>query len=217
MSAVVSANLFRVISMFISAEATRYYLGGVLIQRHPVEGVFLVAADGHRMMVAHDETGTTTLDDVIVKLDKPTMAACKSAKGDPSARLLRVEGDGRASVVFDEADAYPMVTYREAIIDGTFPDWRRVLPSDDAESNPLAPSTFNATYIADFSKAAKELTDEKVGMVRTVAHGEGPALVLIPKSPNVFGVLMPMRGPNVAVTLPEWLNAYPQDEQALAA
>lgn len=202
MTAIVNANLFRIVSAFVSTDPIRYYLNGVLIQKHPVKGVYLVGSDGHKMIVAHDETGTTTLDDVIVKLDKPTLSACKSAKGEPSARILKIESDLRASIIMDESDSYPMVTCRDSIIVGIYPDWKMVLPSDHAEQSP---SSFNAAHISDFSKAAKELTDQKTGLIRVVAKGDGPALILFPRSNYAFGVLMPVRD-DMDDKTPSWVN-----------
>ena len=202
MTAIVNANLFRIVSAFVSTDPIRYYLNGVLIQKHPVKGVYLVGSDGHKMIVAHDETGTTTLDDVIVKLDKPTLSACKSAKGEPSARILKIESDLRASIIMDESDSYPMVTCCDSIIVGIYPDWKMVLPSDHAEQSP---SSFNAAYISDFSKAAKELTDQKTGLIRVVAKGDGPALILFPRSNYAFGVLMPVRD-DMDDKTPSWVN-----------
>ena len=127
MPATVNADLFRIAFNFASTEATRYYLNGVLIQKHQAEGVYLVATDGHRMMVIHDATGSTTLDNVIVKLDKAALAACKPNRKDQAERLLRVEGDGVAHVLEAYGDEMrPTAMCHGAIIDGTFPDWTRV-------------------------------------------------------------------------------------------
>ena len=53
----VNADLFKLVHAAISKEETRYYLNGVFIEPHPVGGAVLVATDGHRMLVAHDEKG----------------------------------------------------------------------------------------------------------------------------------------------------------------
>lgn len=214
MTAIVNANLFRIVSDFISTEATRYYLNGVLIQKHQLKGVNLVATDGHRMMVIHDEDGETTLEDVIVRLDKATMNACKPTKGDASPRLLKIEGEGFASVIFDPKENYSVAQCKDCIIDGTFPDWRRVIPRDDIEH---APATFNGKYIVDFCKAAEGMAVTKVGPVRIISKGDGPALIRFSKAPNAFGVLMPMRGgEHDENTLPWFVNAAPGEVQKAA-
>ncbi len=215
MSAKVNANLFRIVAGFVSSEETRYYLQGVLIQRHPVKGVFLVATDGHRMMVAHDETGLTTLDDVIVKLDKNTLTACKSARNETADRALVVEGDGTVRVQTGDENAIPVVTAYKAIVDGTYPDWQRVArPNIDTPS----PAAFNGQYLADFGKAAKELSGSKSGHLHITGVSDGPALLRFGGVDNAYGVLMPLRHKG-ETGLPAFMSATPvaPSEQLLAA
>lgn len=64
-----STGLYRVAIEFASYEATRYYLGGVYVQRR-CQGVLLTATDGHRMIVIHDANGFADEAGVIIKLDR---------------------------------------------------------------------------------------------------------------------------------------------------
>ena len=56
-SIVVASKYVSMIATFVSTEEARYYLTGIYIERHPVKGVVMVATDGHRMAVIHDENG----------------------------------------------------------------------------------------------------------------------------------------------------------------
>jgi hypothetical protein len=96
------------------------------------------------------------------------------------------------------------------IIDGTFPDWRRVVPADvDGEA---APGWFNVGYLADFAKAAKILGDYfgKSQSMMSVhgADAGAPALVRF-ASDRVFAVLMPMRGNDTTGQRPAYYDARP--------
>ncbi|WP_159953196.1 hypothetical protein [Rhizobium sp. 18065] len=215
MTATVNADLFRIVAGFVSTEETRYYLKGVFIHAHPVAGVYMVATDGHRLMIAHDETGTTTLDGVIVALDKATLAATKcAARGENHPRSLEIHGHGEVRVLAGDPDERrPVAIQHRAIVDGTFPDYRRVIPTPADAGAPW----FNPAYLQDFAKAAQEigkLRGQKDAAFRVTGASDMPALVQFLNASHIFGVLMPIRGPQ-DVTLPSWLDAQP--EQALMA
>lgn len=218
MTATVNADLFRIVAGFISSEEKRYYLKGVFIHKHPVSGVYMVATDGHRMMVAHDEDGTTTLDPVIVALDKPTLNATKcAARGEHNPRVLEIHGHGEVRVLAGAPDERaPVAIQHKAIVDGTFPDYRRVIPAPaEAAGTPW----FNPVYVQDFAKAAQELgklRGVKDAAFRVTGSNNSPCLVQFLNSSHIFGVLMPIRGPE-DVTLPGWLDAQPEAPALIAA
>lgn len=215
MTALVNADLFRIVANFISTEETRYYLRGVFIQRHQLKGVYLVATDGHRMMIAHDETGTTD-QDIIVSLDKTALAACKPVKHEQTERLLQIDDNGRAQVLSGTDEPLPVAINHGVIVDGTFPDWRRVACPllDD-----VSPATFNGMYLADFGKAAKELARagvrDKHGL-RVIGNADGPNVIRFLNVEHAYGVLMPIRDPRESNSLPWFVNAAPA-EMATAA
>lgn len=213
MSALVNANLLRIASMFVSTEETRYYLKGVLIQKHQLKGVNLVATDGHRMMVIWDENGTTDLDDVIVSLDKAALVACKSVRGENLERLVRVEGDGIVTVYSGHETPVPVAMNHGAIIDGTFPHWQRVVPNMDRSAGS---PTFNPKYLTEFCKAATELCSSKDGAISISGTAGDPALLRFLGVDHAFGVLMPIRNGGEVNKLPWFLNAAPA-EQKIAA
>lgn len=203
MTTTVNADLFRIVAPFISTEEARFYLRGVFIQPHQANGVYLVATDGHRLMVAHDEEGATDAP-VIVRLDKATLAACNTPRNDVD-RTLEVDAGNTARVLSGERK--PLVSQYDAVVDGTFPDWRRIASPSFTE---IGASTFNPDYLADFAKAAKELakrqdTSSKGGLM--VAGGSRePCLVRFLGIDYAYGVLMPIRSDTKA-TVPLFLNA----------
>ena len=85
----VNANLFRLAQMTVSTEETRYYLNGIFIQPHAVQGVLLVSTDGHRMTVIHDETGHAD-QSAIVRLSPEALKLCKLSKDGAAFRSLDV-------------------------------------------------------------------------------------------------------------------------------
>ena len=188
MPAIVNAEMFRTAHAFVSKEETRYYLQGVYVHKHQLAGVLLVVTDGHRMLVIHDKDGSTDLDGVIVKLDKDALAKCKADRREIGSRKLRIEGDGEVTVLADGGET-PVASYRNCIIDGTFPDYTRVVPRETSGE----PATFNGHYLGDFGKASQELSGLKSGGFRILENGDDPALIRFTSADHAFGVLMPMR------------------------
>ncbi len=104
------------VSPFISTEETRYYLNGVCL-----DGRVAVATDGHRL-TCHP-TGT----DLPAFFERPIIPRKVVAlmRGLPAAKSVRIATDRPAMVA--DFDGARLVS---KLIDGTFPDWRRVVPKD---------------------------------------------------------------------------------------
>ncbi|GJD58696.1 hypothetical protein [Methylobacterium dankookense] len=215
----VSADLFRIVAAYRSTEETRAYLNGVYVQPHPCGGAYLVATDGHRMLVVYDR-GAVCTEAAIIACPSDLLRAAKSKP----ARVRRGAGasaeatgprflqlvDGRATVrcedaiVFEGADS--------GVIDSTFPDWQRIVPTLDAvppAERSRAPA-FNPSYLAGFGETARALADtlNTRATVRIVPCGAA-AIVLFQGCDAAFGVLMPMHGHANDPAMPAFLNARP--------
>ena len=170
-----SADTLRAVLICASTEQIRYYLNGVYID----PALVAVATDGHRLLAANilpcDETGEPVdvpkFDGWIIPRD-----ALKKALAGHKARLILVSPDRIGDVSYTP-------------IDGTFPDWRRVVP---AEVSGVA-AHFNANYVADFGKIYRLLTGNKTPLPLLHHNGEGPAGVTFGTAERVIGVLMPVR------------------------
>jgi DNA polymerase-3 subunit beta len=200
----VDAKLFVACAQVQSTEDVRYYLNGVYVQPHPIKGALLIATDGHRMMVAHDEEGEVSKA-AIIKLPKEAMAfKFKAPTVEPK---LRIDADGIAT----------LATYRSeqsTVIDGTFPDWPYVMRPILANAKKrfygkevLGAASFNGKYLGSFGAIAAFLKGDKSAPVKVVSHNESdPALVLFPSDDRVFGVLMPMRASTPGNALPIFMK-----------
>lgn len=192
----VDANLFRAAHICVSTEEVRYYINGVYIQKHPSGGVLLIATDGHRMMVIHDESGSVQKP-IIVKLDGNMLKACAPTKKIIAPRLTILK-DGCASLPASRTSA-------TAIIDGDYPDWRRCTPVQKWE---MAPASFNGRYLGDFGKISSMLSGQGPGAIRMLTGSKdfGLAIILFPYTGNAFGILMPMRAEIANGGLPAWMK-----------
>jgi DNA polymerase-3 subunit beta len=181
--AIIDVRVLTAISAFASKEETRYYLNGVCIEVEP-RAITYVATDGHRL-VAHradhreDEPDNDLLGSFII----PT-AQCRAHKFQKNDERCvgEVEGDSkRLTISFDG------IAISFDVIDGTFPDWRRVVPVQPLSGTP---SQFNGKYAADFEKFGAVLG---IGLPAIAHNGEGAALVWFSQGDNTVAVLMSIR------------------------
>lgn len=209
----VNADLFRLAYVAVSTEETRYYLNGVHIEPHHERGALLVSTDGHRMVVIHDPDGICQ-ESAIVKLPRFALALCRTPKMFADKRVLEV--DGGSATIFEvkpepKRDALPqriaMATAHGVKIDGTFPDWRRVVPSAPVKSS--SATAFNPRYLKEwgaFGQEVEKVTGKSAGMQIGLSDGASPTLIRF-AAENVFAVQMPLRfGGSNATFLPAFMN-----------
>ena len=178
----IATDLLKAALVCASSEESRYYLRGV----HLATTGHMVTTDGHRMFVARLTDRPTA--DVIVPYDA-VAAALKLA----GARVKEIEIDLAGNRI-GQISFHP--------VDGTFPDWRRVVPTGE-ETPSTKPGAndgaehvhFNHRYVGDFEKMAdilcgKSTLGQSMLHPRSASH---PALVTFGERADCFGVLMPMR------------------------
>lgn len=210
-----------------SDEATRYYLQGVCISAPDGNGdIWLTATDGHIMSV-HRLTEGADGDQIASKRQiiisseaiKQIAGMLKSAiKGHRYAAeqaLVRLEyttpatADGRSRpmrISLAASDGVVLsVIETPAEIDGTFPDWPRVLPDT---SVPGTPPSFGVNP-AQLIRLQKACGGHHIAI--TFGRNEGgpnhqqaPSLVTASAAPGWYGVIMPMRAePVTAINKPK--------------
>jgi len=215
---VISLNLAHKLLPCASTEETRYYLNGIGVHLLP-EGARLVATDGHVMGIFRDHEAHGTFDGIAVVSRLAIVDAFKAARKearriDPSNYWLVVDDTGMGSAVLapTASDAVagkecPVLwrSLKSVLIDGSFPDYARVIPREahhitpcDFAWNPALIGRFTSIIANDDAKGATR----GVSLISTCAKGDGPHLVLSAFVPDFVGVVMPMRNGTVgAATL----------------
>jgi DNA polymerase-3 subunit beta len=153
-----------------STEQARYYLNGVYVDPKG----FLVSTDGHRAFVGKiDLTDVPAFDGWIICRD-----VLKRALTGYKADTITIAPDRVGNSLCQP-------------IDGTYPDWRRIVPSDLSGVT----AQFNPAYIADLGKMGDLLRGKRKGSLAAHIHhnGEGPAAITFPEIDDCFAVLMPIR------------------------
>ena len=216
----VNANLFRMVYTAVSKEETRYYLNGVKIEAHPEKGALLIATDGHRMVVAHDEAGVCE-GEAIVAIPAFVRAQCRNAKMFKPFRVLEIDPERRTASlreVTPEEKGRPektedIVTAYGVIIDGAFPDWRRVVPAGGPSTGEYA--AFNPRLMKEIAALGEDIkrtmNTSEFAMKIECRSSTDPVVIRFGQAP-VFGVLMPMRH-----AISGWVPPFMDNAQRLEA
>lgn len=178
----IPTDVLRAALICASTEQSRYYLNGVYVDPQG----YLVSTDGHRLFCGKIDvsdvpafTGWIIPSDVIKRAlagnKYPALTITPNQCGDISC----------------------------APVDGTFPDWRRVIPTGDLSG---VTAQFNPVYVADMGKIGKLLGGKASLTVHIHHNGESPAGVTFPAYANAFAVLMPIRSSHTAPDS-EWRDA----------
>lgn len=195
----VSVPMFKIVARFASCEPVRDHISGVRLQRHPKGGVIMVATDGHRMMVVHDERGRCARP---ITIDakcglKAARAADKNIRNEETRWRVR------------RGDLAPQAREKRLPCKDTktFPDWLHVvrLAVRDAGASPCA---VNPRYLAEFASCFEKLAIRPYPKI-IVGRGKissDPFLITSPDVPHALGILMPMRNPDNTVTPPAFLR-----------
>lgn len=191
----INANLFARVAVAQSTDAARYYLQGVCIQPHPRgEGVTLTATDGHCLLTAHDpkaDPAAIPPAGVIVNLGKDGL---KAARKGQTVTIDPATGDASVDSVWRSASS--------TLIDGAFPDWRRILPQGDQVATGAA---FDVKILSRLGDALCDWRKSSHGLAMRGADDASPHVVSC-DSPDaaIFAVCMPIRHTPPA-GLPAWL------------
>jgi DNA polymerase III sliding clamp (beta) subunit (PCNA family) len=176
----IATDILKAALFCASSEESRYYLRGV----HLSTSGHLVTTDGHRMFVAR--LNDRPAADVIVPYADVAAA-------------LKLAG-ARAQDIEVTADRIGQIAYTP--VDGTFPNWRAVVPTgEETPSNKPGANDgaehvhFNNRYVGDFEKMADILCG-KGTIGQSVLHpvsASHPCLVTFGDRADCFAVIMPVR------------------------
>lgn len=236
---VIRADYARLIAGFQPAQETRYYLMGFYAHPCPQGGAIVVATDSLIMGVMRDEFGYVGKSangagrGDIWRLATDTLKACRPAKKDLNARwlvILAADKGFRAVVVTGPAaspagaeEAVSLVragsidfTHHTALlrpIDGTFPDYQRVIPAEIPATS--APAFYPVNELAPFVAVA--LADNPRGHAFLSLRGadtKSPAYVLCGRG-DFVGVIMPKAVSDTrALSAMSWLKPQAKASEA---
>lgn len=203
----------------------RYYLNGVCIERHPKQGVIIIATNGHIMAAMHDPDGWLADGHqslIVGSISNRLISACKVKRGPDGEPPQALWIASKYSVVtgFGDPDQPPeafsagaQLTEKVELIDAKFPDWRRVMPVQSAEDGKPYPLV-NGGYLETFNRVAETLSGQKRfagGGTHLAPAGDKEAVIVRMPSHELVdrfvGVIMNMRGDPLKSVVPSWVSA----------
>ncbi|XDA98321.1 DNA polymerase III subunit beta [Sulfitobacter sp. LCG007] len=171
-------RLFDKSKFAISTEETRYYLNGVYLHVAEAEGQKMlrcVATDGHRLarIDADLPMGAEEMPGVIVP--RKTVGELRKLLDDDEMKIAVSVSETKVRF------ATPEITLTSKVIDGTFPDYTRVIPQSNTRRMEVDASDFAqavdrvATVSSERSRAVKLQLDEDRLVLSVNAPDSGAA------------------------------------------
>lgn len=220
----------RFVSPAISTEETRFHLNGAYLARPTVNGahrLHVVATDGRRLHRWEGEPGTSTANLTAAGKVPPMIIPRDTVKA-----ILAMGGDGAGLTMagnakYVTATAGP-VRLTSRLVDGSFPDYMRVIPTRDAftmtaDRAGLASAVANVATICDDKAGAVKFglahaAGEIFLSARNTYGGKAAADVQVKASAKAWGKAHGKKGetPPTAPAVIEWAfkSAYVKDALA---
>jgi DNA polymerase-3 subunit beta len=156
-------RLFDKSKFAISTEETRYYLNGVYLHVADSDGgkvLRCVATDGHRLARIDADLPDGASDTPGVIIPRKTVGELRKLLDDDEAQIAVSVSETKVRF------ATPTITLTSKVIDGTFPDYTRVIPTGNTRRMEVDASEFAkavdrvATVSSERSRAVKLSLDE---------------------------------------------------------
>jgi DNA polymerase-3 subunit beta len=166
----------------ISTEETRYYLNGIFV--HVVDGrLVCVSTDGHRLV-------RYTMPAPVGASGMPGVIVPRKAVGEVLTLLKRKDLAG-LPVYVDVSDEKVRFTVGDVVltsklIDGTFPDYQRVIPAYNANR-----ATINRDGLADAVKQVQLISSERGRAVKFEPRDGALRLTVINQDSGIASIDVP--------------------------
>ncbi|MEM1074304.1 MAG: DNA polymerase III subunit beta [Pseudomonadota bacterium] len=177
-AAPVLRRLFDKSKFAISTEETRYYLNGVYMHVSDAEGgqvLRCVATDGHRLARIDAELPDGAADMAGVIVPRKTVGELRKLLDDDDMKIAVSVSETKVRF------ATPDITLTSKVIDGTFPDYTRVIPQGNSRKLEVDASDFAqavdrvSTVSSERSRAVKLQLDEDRLILSVNAPDSGAA------------------------------------------
>jgi len=160
----------------------RFYLNGVLVEVTE-NGRFYAATDGHKLVVIREARQETDENGQWIIPREVILGIKISKRPVIDTATFNQESGGRASITYCGTET------RFFLVDGKFPDWRRVIPS--STSGEIA--QFNPDYLVAIRDCAAATVGINGYSGLSILHNGGNASLYQCDDRTFIAVIMPMR------------------------
>jgi DNA polymerase III sliding clamp (beta) subunit (PCNA family) len=173
-----NAKLLAAVALAQSDEKSRYYLCGVCFHDNTA-----VATNGHLLTKATSADTDNGEEQHIMPVSKKAITAMKNKK----AENVIFEND-----VLSVMDIHEQVLFMEPCkeIDGTFPDYTKVIPTDTGD---VCNAAFAAHYLGIIAETGGILDKSNVPVSFKGSDKSSPHIVTYHGYPGLMSVVMPLR------------------------
>lgn len=200
-------NELEAVAFACSTDNPRYYLEGIFFELFKDGNFSMVATDGHRMNTIRFRRDEKPKDSFILALPdvKRTLALIRLVRkfeGRAASKVrvfLSKTKQGKITISVglerDQVKGSYSVKFNTKPLDGTFPDYRKVIPSGGLEELGVV-VRFNAQYVKAMCKVSELLWADKFGSPSITIHSGKVSLdpvVFSIEGTEFLGVLMPMK------------------------
>ena len=176
----------------------RYYLNGMNFEVKEREAI-ICCTNGHYLGVYHH---------VVAEFDENMVPATFIV---PRDIIEKIKGKSNinAVITYDHESKNVSIyfngtTFSGKAVEGTFPDYSRVIPSEATQGEP---GHYNHSYLERLDKAVQTIHGNKNMGCHLIQRGTDGAIALSAKVPEFIGVVMPIRKDDITTwSRPEWLK-----------
>ena len=191
---IISLYHLKAASFCASSEVPRYYLNGVYVTAEARCSTY-VATDGYVLFACRSELLDGEADNTLLGSWIVPTANCVPFKFTPREDRPTAILSGTDKSL-NLAQGSQSITF--APIDGSFPDWRLIVPSEASGSSDGV--TFDVALLSRLAKAGAALCHKHPNWT---PNGDRPAPVHFGDSANAFGVIVPLVSENKFIR-PNW-------------
>lgn len=205
MRAIVMRQELQAALIFASDDETRLDINSVHIETLPRKRPLVIATDGKRISVIESDAlqelnGEEIENDIAHSFAinsgvvKSLVALSKAigAKLFPLICLENKPGSKRLEATLIGREVTLSID-DGGLINGTYPEWRQVIPPKHIERSPVSEIALSAEYAADYAKAAKALESKTSAMNMNLIGKDAGIEVKIGQIDKFYSLIMPIR------------------------
>lgn len=151
----------KAVSLAMAKNDVRYYLKGVYIEFNRAE-TRIVATDGHRLhMVRTVDSSAMVIEPVTFIIPADMVKHClkaKAARHDKNPQITLHFSNGKVEAVLPDGS-----TFSAPALDGTFPDYRRIIQQCVSGKSDIEAAVYNPRYVLDAMDALETYADHEAG------------------------------------------------------
>jgi len=189
--------------LFCSDDDSRYVINGLCLQYKPGQQPTVISTDGKRLVVIESaavqddkDPGEVLPRQIVLRSDfvGPICALNKALCGKLFPWITFGSKLGKTRVTVEMVGGkFFMEAEEGALIESEYPNWSAAIPPKGQKRDPISELGLNASYVADYAKAAKVLEASSPHIQMNLVGADHQVEIKLPAVPNFYGLIMQLR------------------------